>query len=143
MTKLNDKQKQFVKEYFNNGFNARNAAVVAGYSEKTADSIGCQLLRKPHIKKYINDIQKQLANEVEIDVERLTKEFWANHLLARDCKKFSDSNNALKMIGQIIGAFGAETEIHNEINMLEMLGRVNHKDDSDKPIVKVLKGGRG
>lgn len=59
------KQDAFVKEYLLNGFNATQAAIKAGYSEKTAYSIGEENLRKPVIKQAIEEHQKK-ANEVYI-----------------------------------------------------------------------------
>lgn len=47
--KLTWKQKIFVDEYLVD-FNATRAAIAAGYSEKTAYSIGWENLRKPEIK---------------------------------------------------------------------------------------------
>lgn len=52
-TKLTSKQDSFVKEYLLNGGNATQAAIKAGYSEKTAKSIGQENLTKPDIKKAI------------------------------------------------------------------------------------------
>ncbi len=47
--KLNARQKKFVVKYFANGFNATRAAIDAGYSKKTACSIGSENLAKPGI----------------------------------------------------------------------------------------------
>ena len=49
---LTDKQQIFVNEYLID-LNATKAAVRAGYSEKTAYSIGSENLRKPEIQKAI------------------------------------------------------------------------------------------
>lgn len=50
---LTDKQKRFCEEYVVD-WNATQAAIRAGYSEKTAHSIGNENLRKPEIKIYID-----------------------------------------------------------------------------------------
>lgn len=47
---LTAKQRAFVLAYLSNGFNATQAAITAGYSEKTAYSIGSENLKKPEIK---------------------------------------------------------------------------------------------
>ena len=60
--KLTSKQDAFVKAYLLNGFNATQAAIEAGYSEKTAYSIGNENLSKPEIKKAIEAHQKK-SNE--------------------------------------------------------------------------------
>lgn len=49
---MTDKQKKFADEYLID-LNATQAAIRAGYSEKTAYSIGDENLKKPEIKAYI------------------------------------------------------------------------------------------
>mgnify|MGYP003122375487 CR=1 FL=1 len=57
--KLTPKQDAFVKAYLLNGGNATQAAIKAGYSEKTAKSIGQENLTKPAVKKAIAKHQKK------------------------------------------------------------------------------------
>lgn len=52
---LTPKQKVFINEYLKS-FNATDAAIKAGYSPKTAYSIGSENLRKPEIKQAIREI---------------------------------------------------------------------------------------
>lgn len=60
--KLTDKQKRFCEEYIID-CNATQAAIRAGYSEKTAYSIGNENLKKPELQNYI----AELMNEVKRD----------------------------------------------------------------------------
>ena len=68
MAELTAKQQRFCDEYLID-LNATQAAIRAGYSEKTAYSIGTENLRKPEIKKYIDkrmaDIEKGLVADQE------------------------------------------------------------------------------
>lgn len=57
---LTDKQKLFILEYLNHG-NATKAAIRAGYSERTAYSIGSENLQKPAIASEIERISRLLA----------------------------------------------------------------------------------
>lgn len=52
MANLTPKQQRFVEEYLID-LNATQSAIRAGYSEKTADSIGLQLLRKTQVAEAI------------------------------------------------------------------------------------------
>ena len=52
MSKLTTKQRCFVDEYLID-LNATQAAIRAGYSEKTAQRIGSENLSKPLVKKAI------------------------------------------------------------------------------------------
>ncbi len=60
--KLTEKQKRFCDEYIKLG-NAKEAAINAGYSKKTAKSMGAENLTKPDLKKYIDERMEQLASE--------------------------------------------------------------------------------
>ena len=60
--KLTEKQKRFCDEYIKLG-NAKEAAINAGYSKKTAKSMGSENLTKPDLKKYIDERMEQLASE--------------------------------------------------------------------------------
>lgn len=59
-SKLTLKQDAFVKAYIVNGFNATQAAITAGYSKKTAGSVGNENLQKPEIAKAIDEHRKNL-----------------------------------------------------------------------------------
>jgi hypothetical protein len=75
--KLTGKEQAFVDYYFVHKFNAYQAAVAAGYSEKTAYQIASQNLRKLHIQEAI---QARLA-EVHMSADE------ALTLLARSWKQ--------------------------------------------------------
>ena len=52
-TKMTTKQKLFCDEYLID-LNATQAAIRAGYSEKTAGAMGAENLKKPYIREYID-----------------------------------------------------------------------------------------
>ena len=70
---LTDKQRKFCDEYLID-LNATQAAIRAGYSEKTAYRTGADNLRKPQIEEYIAKRQKELSRSTEITQERVIKE---------------------------------------------------------------------
>lgn len=57
---MNLKQRRFA-EYFSETGNATEAAKRAGYSPRTAASIGSENLRKPELLAYIRELQDQAA----------------------------------------------------------------------------------
>ena len=71
---LTPKQERFCYEYLANGFNATKAALKAGYSEKTAFSIGAENLRKPQIKARIEEMKDNLAQTAGISALMIVKE---------------------------------------------------------------------
>ena len=63
MAKLTAKQRRFVDEYLID-FNATQAAIRAGYSEKTAAVIATENLRKPNISEFISERMRQKESEL-------------------------------------------------------------------------------
>ena len=62
MKKLTEKQRKFVNEYLID-MNATQAAIRAGYSKKTAYSIGEENLKKPEIKNRIDERLQQIEDD--------------------------------------------------------------------------------
>lgn len=72
MDKLTAKQKRFCDEYLKD-LNATQAAIRAGYSEKTAKQIGQENLTKPYLKNYIEERMKQKESELIADQDEVLK----------------------------------------------------------------------
>ena len=70
MNTVTDKQKRFCDEYLID-CNATQAAIRAGYSPKTAYSIGEENLKKPELKTYIDERLEQLHNEKTADAQEV------------------------------------------------------------------------
>lgn len=60
--KLTPKQKKFADEYIKTG-NATQSAIEAGYSKKTARSVGSENLTKPNISEYIAERLEEIDKE--------------------------------------------------------------------------------
>lgn len=54
----------FVTEYIKNGNNATQAAIAAGYSEKTAYSQGSRLLKSVEVQQYLNKTEQNLNRDL-------------------------------------------------------------------------------
>ena len=65
MTKLTAKQDIFCREYLVD-LNAHQAAVRAGYSEKTAKQMGCENLSKPYLAEYIAELKGERQESVSV-----------------------------------------------------------------------------
>lgn len=72
MAGLTLKQQRFADEYIISG-NATHAAILAGYSKKTARSIGQENLTKPDIKKYIDERLDELESSKIAKQEEILK----------------------------------------------------------------------
>lgn len=72
--KLTDLQKKFIKEYLID-LNITAAALRAGYSEKTAYSIGQETFNKPHIQAAIQKEMNKRARRTEITADKVLEEY--------------------------------------------------------------------
>lgn len=70
---LTAKQRRFVEEYLVD-LNATQAAVRAGYSQKTAGQIGGENLEKPEIAAAIQDAQARRSERTEITQDMVLRE---------------------------------------------------------------------
>ena len=68
--KLTHKQRLFADEYLKCG-NATEAALKAGYSKKTARSIGSENLAKPDIKSYIAEKRQEIESHKIADAKEV------------------------------------------------------------------------
>lgn len=66
MAKLTDKQELFAREYLKD-LNATQAAIRAGYSEKTAKEAGYENLTKPHVIELVSELKAQRIEQTGID----------------------------------------------------------------------------
>ena len=73
-TGLTAKQEMFCREYLVD-YNATQAAIRAGYSEKTARVIGQENLTKPAIQTFLIELQKPRLAKLEITSERILQEY--------------------------------------------------------------------
>lgn len=113
---LTEKQKLFGKEYIVD-LNATQAAIRAGYSEKTARAIGAENLTKPDIQAYIKGLIDNRSKKTEISAEWVVQQLKENHELARQLGDLPPSNKALEMLGKHLGIFTEKIEHSGGINI--------------------------
>lgn len=85
--KLTAKQSVMLDEYFVNGFNANNAMLTAGYTEKTARQ-GVNVFQQPHIQHEIKKRMDARTHKSDVTVERIMQEFWDRSQAAKRLAKF-------------------------------------------------------
>lgn len=117
--KLTLKQQKFVDYYIKTG-NATDAAIKAGYSEKTAAITGHENLRKPNVKQAIDARNKQLEDERIADIKEI-KSFWTTVLRGdgngeNEWYDVKDRIKASELLAKTTGAFIEKVEHSGEIN---------------------------
>ncbi len=90
---LTAKQRQFVQEYLVD-FNATQAAIRAGYSERTADVQGPRLLGRPHVAAALALARDALLRRTEVTADRTLQH------MAR--MAFSDLRGAFRPDGSLM-----------------------------------------
>lgn len=95
--RLSDKERRFCLEYMLNP-NQRQAAIAAGYSEKTAGVTASKVMKRKHIIAFLGKHQRLSREKFQIDTELVL-----SHLLAcatRDGKDFVDDDGRLILESQ-------------------------------------------
>lgn len=72
---MEPRQERFVQEYLVD-LNATQAAIRAGYSEKSARQMGAENLSKPYIQAAITKAQQERAERTGITADRALREAW-------------------------------------------------------------------
>ena len=98
---LHGKQKRFCEEYLVD-LNATQAAIRAGYSEKTAYSMGHENRQKQKIQTYINHLMKWRSLRTQVTADRVLEEL-AKIAFAEKGKKTGDKLKALDMLAKHLG----------------------------------------
>ena len=136
MANLTEKQKRFVSEYLID-LNATQAAIRAGYSEKSASRIAVELLNKTQVAAEVRKRQTRLQNKLEITQEKVLQElaaiaFASGADFAEVRKNGSvkiipteelpqDKRKAIASIKK--GRYGTEVSTYDKVRALEMLGK--------------------
>jgi len=97
MRKLTPKQQRFVEQYLID-FNATQAAIRAGYSQKTAGAIGHENLNKPEIQAAIQGARKAQTQRTQIDADALLNRLDAE--AHADLADLYDESGGLKPVHQ-------------------------------------------
>lgn len=106
--KLTPKQKAFADEYLID-LNATQAAIRAGYSEKTAKEIGCENLTKPNIAEYIAERQAEREKRTEITQDKVLREIAIIAFAkATDFAKVVEKRATLTVEGEQIPLYDAD-----------------------------------
>ena len=141
---LTHKQERFVQEYLID-LNATQAAIRAGYSEKSAHVTGHETLNKPYVASAIAEAQKSRADRTEINADWVLKRLHAEAVA--DLADIYDHNGSIRPIhewpviwrqgliqgvkhtevrdseGNSTGEFVVEVKLPDRIKRIELIGK--------------------
>lgn len=127
---LNPKQQRFCEEYVVD-LNATQAAIRAGYSEKTASQQGERLLRNVEIKSCIQKLQGVKSQETGITAEKLFLEI--GRLAFSDVRKLFDSDGQLRPVHQL------DDDTAAAISSVEVVVKPKKGDDGSQEVEHIHK----
>ena len=109
--KLTPKQKAFVREYKKNGGNGTQAAIKAGYSEKTARKIAAENVTKPVIREALEKEEKKLQEKYEYTIDDMVRELDDVKMKADAEQNRQAQIKAIELKGKAFGLFIDRQEI--------------------------------
>ena len=129
MAKLTRKQELFATEYVRLKGNGTQAAIAAGYSEKTARSTAVENLTKPNIKKRIEELTEKADAEKIADAQEvlqllteivrgeMSEEVVALNPQGEDSRTnrkptIKDRSKALEILSRCLGMTLPETQVN-------------------------------
>ena len=121
---LNLKQKKFCLEFRKNGGCVTEAAIAAGYSEKSASSLGSQLLKNPKVQEYIEQLRLDAQRKTIMGIierqETLTD-------IARNTNvDAADRNRAIDLLNKMDGVYIVRVDVNVTCSVKDGLaGRMN------------------
>ncbi len=113
---MSPKQQRFVEEYLVD-HNATQAAIRAGYSPKTAYSIGHENLKKPEIAAAIAAGEARLRRKTEVSISSLSEEMRENRDLAIKNNQASAATQATRGIAKLHGLLVERSEVKTTSDM--------------------------
>ena len=122
--KLGAKQQAFCEEYLVD-LNATQAAIRAGYSEKTAKEMGYENLTKPHIAELITNLKAKRSAKTELNAQWVLDRLKIVHdrcmqeeavetsegLTGEYKFEHSGANRSLELIGKHLAMFTEKKEL--------------------------------
>lgn len=108
---LTDKQARFCEEYLID-LNATQAAIRAGYSEKTANEQGARLLANVSVQEKIAELKAERAKRTEMTQDSVIQELAAVARAEVKGVRAVDKLKALELLGKHLGMFVERYEVN-------------------------------
>lgn len=132
MARLTEKQKRFVVEYLVD-LNATKAAERAGYSEKTAESQGCRMLKNVKVQAELQKAMQKREHRTEVSADMIVRQLLK--IASADIKDFLSFGQKEIPTGDYDGE---GNPIYRIINYVDF----KNSDDVDGTLIQEVKQGR-
>lgn len=122
MAELTAKQEAFVREYLKD-LNATQAAIRAGYSEKTAQEQGSRLLSNVMVAEAVAKRQDKAAKRAEITVDSLAQELEEARAIALAEKQSSAAVSATMGKAKLFGLGSENRKVSGTIQVVTITAK--------------------
>lgn len=131
MPTLTDKQQTFVNEYLVD-LNATQAALRAGYSEKTSYSIGQENLKKPEIAEAIEKGMDKRSKRTDITADKVLEAIAAIGFSTSEDIKVNERLKGLELLGKHLVLFSDKVVHEGEMTQYLKVSVVADKEMDDE-----------
>lgn len=123
---ITKRQKNFADEYLKD-YNGKQAAIRAGYSEKTAENQASRMLRLVKVAEYLGKRQIEKEKKIGITIEAIIDELKevGFGIVDGDKLKMNDKIKALELLGKHLGMFSESKDKETEVNILVQVVTIN------------------
>jgi len=125
---ITKKQKSFADEYLKD-YNGKQAAIRAGYSEKTAENQASRMLRLVKVAEYLGKRQIEKEKKIGITIEAIIEELREVGFGVVDGEKLkmNDKIKALELLGKHLGMFSENKDKETEVNIMVQVVTVGNR----------------
>ena len=106
---LTDMQRAFVAEYLKD-FNAKEAAVRAGYSPRNARALGSRLMSKPQVRAELDKYREQVQARAWLTVEKVLADLEEIRQRAVDAGDYRAATKAAELLGRYLSMWTERVE---------------------------------
>ncbi len=128
--RLSDQQLKFVEAYAQKR-NIREAAIAAGYTPKSAQSVGSRLLKKDHVRAAIREVDRETSERLVLTNEWIIERLMIEAVGETEAPTPEDAEGARKQESRIIGGASARVSALKILADIQEMRTVNHKHEGD------------
>ena len=114
----------FCQSYLANDFNGLKALKIAGYKDGNPTTAIRQILERPKIQAYLNELQATAAAAATLSKAWVIGEAMNLYKEAMAAKAFAPAAKVLGMLGSEVGALQENKQINQTVTVEHMLGNI-------------------
>ncbi len=139
---LKESKQRFIDAYMDNGGNGRQAAIRAGYSERSAGGTAYRLLQEPEVKAELERRRSNLAARSNYNADMWMNDVQADIHLARSTKNMSAVMRGHELVGRAIHVFDDTSLSETERAASAFLGESMVRSITDNGGIDALTQGK-